>query len=706
MSWDEFAKTNWSDFPTSWFLKTGYIKILACLCALFFLTGCGNNTMDSYHSETSCPTSDIYEIAAQPNNYESYATHSPALAPKLPILHLTHAEFLHSIDNPRIFPTLQPGQIYAGVVPHHNIAATLISGFFSQAANSPYEYDLVIILGPNHEGTLANVITSYRHWDIGDGVFTNGNFVHSATQEINAAISHRHMELEHSISILIPYIYHYLPGTEVAPLMLNRSLSFGETEDIFHWLNSWVINSGKNVLLVASIDFSHFLPVNIARERDEITKSAILSHNLHELHNMNYHHLDSPAAMIIFLMYLAERGIEPKIVAHTDAYEFLPGLDETTSYMIIVGAQESGSTVQLTFAGDIMLHQAQANAAFNPATGEYCFNHSFAAIRPFLQGADLTIGNLETVLAGHFMDFGLTLGGSQFTNCENTLARYLGLPLFSAPDEFGHALRYAGFDLLSTANNHSLDQGVEGLLRTINFLEEIGINNFGTYRTKQERDTILVSEVNGIRFAFLSYTFGTNQQPLPPGQEYLVNIISESLLRSDIARAREIADFVIVMPHIGYEYEPIVRPSVKNWAMTMLSAGADIVIAGHPHVVQPMGFVDVVDHQTGETRQGFVAYCLGNFISSQRIPPTDAGVLLNLYFEQVGDAVPVFVGVSYVPTWVKFADRYGNTNIQILPIAETLKKIDAGENLGLRQVDIARMQEAYLEIVEVLRFPN
>jgi len=674
-----------------------FTAALTCLCALFLITGCGGN-INLYNNETSYPTNEVHVC-----NYEVHDT-QPA-NPKLPILHLTHAEFLHSVNNPRIFATLSPGQIHAGVVPHHNIAATLISGFFSQVANSQYEYDLVIILGPNHEGTLANVITSYRHWDIGDGVFTNNNFVHDAVQDLNAVISHGHMELEHSISILIPYIHHYMPGVEVAPLMLNRSLNFGETEEIFHWLNSWVINSGKNVLLVASIDFSHFLPVHVARERDEITKSVILSHGLRELHNMNYHHLDSPAAMIIFLMYLAERGITPQIVAHTDASEFLPGLDETTSYMIVVGVEPSPSpctTVQLTFTGDIMLHQAQANAAFNPVTGKYNFNHSFAAIRPFLQRADLVIGNLETVFAGHFMDFGFTLGGSQFTECENALARYVGLPLFSAPDEFGYALRYAGFDLLSTANNHALDQRIEGLLRTINFLEEIGISNLGTYRTEQERDTILIREVNDIRFAFLSYTFGTNRQPIPSGREYLVNVINENLLRSDIARAREIADFVIVMPHMGYEYEPVVRSSIKNWAMTILSAGADIVIAGHPHVVQPMGFVDVVCHHTGETRQGFVAYCLGNFISSQRVPPTDAGVLLNLYFERVGGSAPAFVGFSYVPTWVKFTDVYGNTDIQVLPIAETLRKIDAGESLGLRQVDIARMREAYWEIREIL----
>jgi len=661
---------------------------------------------------------DFCKVVASPraNTVRPYK-YQNAYEPKLAILHLTHDEFIHSIANPRTFPNQSHGRIMAGVVPHHNTAAVLISGFFAQAAASAaaaYDYDLVIILAPNHAGDLANVISSYRHWDIGKGVATNRQFVSSlmAADGINSAISHSHMELDHSASILIPYIYHYLPGVEVAPLLLNRSLSFSETEALFHWLNAWIADSGKNVLLVASIDFSHFLPVHAARKMDRITKEAILSHDLRKIHTLNDHYLDSPAAMIILLMYLAEFGIVPEIVAHTDASEFLgPGIDETTTYMIIVGAYPANSEnqtarVQLTFTGDIMLHQAQANAAFCTETGTFCFNSSFYAIRPFLQNADLTIGNLETVLAGKFMDFGFTHGGSQFTECENALARYVGFPLFSAPDEFGHALQTAGFDLLSTANNHSLDQGVEGLLRTLDFLEDIGIGSFGMHRTQEERDTILVREVQGIRFAFLSYTFGTNGQPIPPDSRgYLVNLINENLIRADIARAREVADFVIVMLHMGYEYELTVRPHIQDWAMMMLSAGADIVVAGHPHVVQPMDFVDIVCSDTSETRKGFIAYCLGNFISSQRVPPTDAGMMLNLYFERVGDAPAVFTGASYVPTWVKFTDAAGNTDIRVLPVVETLQAVDAGEDLGLRQVDIARMRVALREIEAQVSIP-
>jgi len=258
-------------------------------------------------------------------------------APKHSARHITQEEFLHSVNNPRIFLNAPDERIFAGIVPHHSTAAVLISGFFSLAQQ--HEYDLVIILAPNHEGDVAPVVLSDLDWDVGEGVTTHQPFVADLLDSgINAAIDHRRMEMEHSASILIPYINHYLPGAEVAPMLLNRSLSFYATIEIFEWLKAWITDSDKNVLLVASIDFSHFLPVPYSREMDRQTKEAIFANDLRRIHSMSAHHLDSAASMIIFLLYLESLGLTPQIIAHTDASEFLgPMLQETTSYMIIVG---------------------------------------------------------------------------------------------------------------------------------------------------------------------------------------------------------------------------------------------------------------------------------------------------------------------------------------------------------------------------------
>jgi len=603
----------------------------------------------------------IFEIVEEPQ--------TPATEPMHAILNISQEDFAHSIANPRHYDVA--GHIVGGVIPHHATAATMISGFFAQASAFADYYDLVIILAPNHAADLADIVLSYRDWDIGNGVSTHRGFVDDlmAAHSLDTAISHNHMVYDHAASLFIPYIYHYLPNTMVAPMLLSRHMTFDSTVNLFWWLWDWIEESNQNVLLLASIDFSHFLTPGEALQRDMITANAIANRDFGQIHSLNYHYLDSAASMIIFLKYLDELGIAPQTIDHSDASEFLgPGLDETTSYKVIVGARPT--RVRLTFTGDLMLHEPQMGVDFD---------HTFSRVRPHLQSADLTIGNLETVITGTFSDF----------------------PLFSAPYEFGYALRNAGFDLLSTANNHALDQGVQGLLHNLDFLEKIGIGTFGTYRNQAERDAILVRDVGGISFAFLSYSFSTNGQPIPQGRGYLVNLMNESLIQSDIARARELADFVILMPHMGYEYEEFVRQEFKDWAMMMLAAGADIVVSGHPHVVQPMGFVEIVD-AGGSSRRGFVAYCLGNFVSSQRIVPRETGIMLNLYFEKNGEKPPVLAAVSYVPIWVKFTNADGQQDIIVLPVAETLAAIDAGENLNLRKSDIARLREIYRDISGIL----
>ncbi|MCL2415539.1 MAG: AmmeMemoRadiSam system protein B [Defluviitaleaceae bacterium] len=590
--------------------------------------------------------------------------------PKHAIININHELFNHSLANPRRGEI--NGFIRAGIVPHHTTAATLISGFFSQAADFADYYDLVIILAPNHSADLADVVLSYRDWDIGEGVFTNRDFINdlSNAQNINTAISHEHLELDHSASVLIPYIHHYLPNTKVAPILLNRSLSFEGTINLFDWIADWIDESEKNILLVASIDFSHFLTSAESAERDSVTANAILNKDYFLIHTMDDSYLDSPASLIIFLKYLEHIGVEPQTVVNTDASEFLGfALDETTSYKVIVGAWVE-RPIRLTFVGDIMLHEGQTRTDFD---------YTFSRVRPHLESADLAIGNLETVLNGYFRDY----------------------PLFSAPDEFGYAIRNAGFDLLSTSNNHSLDRGVDGLLRTLDFLDTLGIESFGTYRSQEERDTVLIREVGGIRFAFLSYSYGLNGLIRPQGRDYLVNLLDMDLIRRDISHARELADFVIVMPHMGNEYETYTRQVFQDYAMGMIQAGADIVVAGHPHVVQPMGFVHVnTDENNPEnSRRGFIAYCLGNFVSSQRTIPREAGVMLNLYFT---NNPPTLTAASYVPTWVQFTNTDGQRDVIILPISETLEAFDNGHDTDFRQVDINRMRDAHREIAETI----
>ena len=261
--------------------------------------------------------------------------------PKLSMLNINHEIFEHSVLFPR--PYQIEGRVVAGVVPHHLTASTMISGFFSQLNKYSDYYDTVIILAPNHMGGLGDFVLSYRDWDVEEGVFSDKDFIKSLMSEerFNAVIDHENIEKDHSASVLIPYINYYLPETEVATVLLNSGLGFDSLVDFSQWLYSWVESSEKNILLVCSIDFSHFLTMREAIKNDKITAEAILNREYHKIMSFNDNYLDSPAAINIFLMYLEKYELWPQIIDNTDATEFLgPGLDETTSYMVIVGTTD------------------------------------------------------------------------------------------------------------------------------------------------------------------------------------------------------------------------------------------------------------------------------------------------------------------------------------------------------------------------------
>ena len=336
-------------------------------------------------------------------------------------------------------------------------------------------------------------------------------------------------------------------------------------------------------------------------------------------------------------------------------------------------------TVKMAVVGDIMVHDYQYNEAYDPATGEYDFMHNFQDVKEYFAGNDLVIGNLE-----------LTFGGPD--------RPYASFPCFNTPDSFLDAVKDAGFTLLTTANNHSMDTGKAGLIRTLDKLDAYGIEHFGTYRSQEERDQIFYKDVNGIRFAFLSYTYGTNGIPVP--DPYLVNLIEGDTMTSDIREARKHADVVVVMPHMGNEYESYPRDIFVDWADMMFEAGADIVLASHPHVLQKMEYRKV-DHGNG-VHDGFIIYSLGNFISSQTTPPRNASIILHLTVEQVGDAAPNVAEVSFVPIWTQFRNASDENEFVVRSVYERLSLSQAEKNAQIRQKDQKRLEEIHQETASFL----
>lgn len=233
----------------------------------------------------------------------------------------------------------------------------------------------------------------------------------------------------------------------------------------------------------------------------------------------------------------------------------------------------------------------------------------------FFFDADLVVGNLETPLnpnkPASFVPE-VMLSNMYFNANEE---------MFDVFSGFG---KFKGYDVLSTANNHSLDQGEEGVLKTIEFLDQKGIAHVGTARSEQERDAFPIIEKNGIQLAFLSYTFSLNALVCPEGKEYLANHlnlnepnpdISLIIRQTKLARERGAA-FIVAFLHMGCAYQPYPsKQIVDNIHEICHQTGIDLILGGHPHNAQPIEFLDIKDPISGRNKQCTVVYSQGDFIA-------------------------------------------------------------------------------------------
>ena len=243
-----------------------------------------------------------------------------------------------------------------------------------------------------------------------------------------------------------------------------------------------------------------------------------------------------------------------------------------------------------------MCHRRQLEDAYNYTDGTYDFSKTFEDVKPYLEKADLTIGNLETVF-----------GGSQLG--------YTGYPMFNTPDSLAKVLKDVGFDVLTTSNNHAFDQGEHGVSRTIDILDETKISHVGSYKTEKDKDKILIRNVNGWRIAFVSFTYGVNVN-VPEAKKHF-NYLTEKEIKSQMKKAREKkTDCIVVLPHWGDEYSTVANEKQRDLAELLIKEGADIIIGSHPHVLQQMKTKETED-KNGKKKTVFIAYSMGNFSSNQ-----------------------------------------------------------------------------------------
>lgn len=302
--------------------------------------------------------------------------------------------------------------------------------------------------------------------------------------------------------------------------------------------------------------------------------------------------------------------------------------------------------VEVMVVGDIMMHKPVTYAGYNYKTKQFNFDSFFSEVKPIFLQSDWVIGNLETPLGGEDLGFS-------------------GYPRFNAPKELASSLKQAGFNVLTTANNHSLDKWEKGLVNTLIHLDEFEILHTGTARTQEEREKPLILEANQIKIGLIAYTYGTNGLPVPKNKPYLVNLLDISQVEKDVQILREEnVDYIMAMVHFGNEYHRFPSEEQKQWTKDLYKFGVDFVLGSHPHVVQP---IEISEDDANKA----VIYSLGNFISDQRWEWKDYGLILHLILEKnVIKNETRIKEIKAIPTYVQKDRSKGRVEYRIIPIIE------------------------------------
>ena len=307
-------------------------------------------------------------------------------------------------------------------------------------------------------------------------------------------------------------------------------------------------------------------------------------------------------------------------------------------------------TISISVIGDIMCHNTQFKDAYSDES--YDFSYVFSDIENYIKDADLAIGNLETTFAGSERGYG-------------------GYPAFNTPEQLAIDLKELGIDLVTTSNNHSLDTGYKGIESTLNFLDDAGISHVGTARSVEEQNNILIKEVNGIKIAILAYTYGTNGITVPKEKDFCINLIDKEFILSQLEKAKlENPDLICVNMHWGTEYQTLPNDTQLELTGFLFENGADIILGGHPHVLQPYE-IRTIELPNGSSKTGFVVYSLGNFMSGQTKQNTKTSIILNLEITKNGATNEITIDkVQYTPIYPYTKPEF--KNYKILDIKQTI----------------------------------
>lgn len=331
----------------------------------------------------------------------------------------------------------------------------------------------------------------------------------------------------------------------------------------------------------------------------------------------------------------------------------------------IVEPPKEDTHFTMSVIGDIMCHNSQYKDAYISSTGTYDFSYVFEDIKEYVSSADISIGNLETTFAGK--DRG-----------------YSNYPRFNTPEQLAYNLKDFGIDVLSTANNHSMDTNYNGVVSTLNYLDDAGISHVGTNTSWYDQNEILIKEVNGIKIAFLAFTYGTNGIPVPTEKAFAVNLINDDLILKQISLAKEQnPDLICASMHWGTEYQTKQNAEQERLANLLFTNGVDVILGSHPHVLQPMEKKSIT-LEDGTTKDCFVIYSLGNFMSGQTKANTRNSVILNMSFTKDGETeITTIDSVSYVPIYMYKRSSDGTQRYKVIDIEKAIQNYENGSDTSI-----------------------
>lgn len=390
------------------------------------------------------------------------------------------------------------------------------------------------------------------------------------------------------------------------------------------------------------------------------------------MESRGWHYEDQTAAGIVF--------IKNGQLLTLNSREF------TTHYLIITipgsgiqSTDDQSVTINLVATGDILMHMPVVNGA-KQGDG-YNFDQLYAPVKHLIEGGDYASVNLECALAGP------TTG-------------YTGYPLFNCPDSIAAGLKNAGFDLVVTANNHILDRGFQGALRTMEVLHQAGLDTTGTFKSQEDKNNFLIKDIRGIKVGYLAYSYGTNGLPVPKDKPYFYNFLDHDKIMADIGALRPSVDVLVLILHWGVEYSPYPTEQQRSLAAEFLQSGADVILGSHPHVIQPMEIMKI----NGQDK--FVIYSMGNSMGSQNGVERNSGVILNLSFTKLlPQNKTILSGVNYTPTYIHPYTANGRRMYRVVPLEETIAAIQAGQEAYLGKDDLPLLQNILQTTDETLNLP-